>query len=110
MSKKMKNTVRSLTNNPTHLEAPSLSRALDTYGNLNCLIDSSLKEIIKWCAKSTRDDTKERYVFSLKNLEYILEHLSTEMLKNIVQILKRENISPFCIIFGTFCAPFNDFI
>lgn len=44
-------TVRSLTNNPTHLETPSLNRALDTYGNLNCLIDSGLKEIIKWCAK-----------------------------------------------------------
>ena len=77
MSKKMKNTV---TNNPTHLEAPSLSRALDTYGNLNCLIDSSLKEIIKWCAKSTKNDTKERYVFSLKNLDYVLEHVSTEVL------------------------------
>lgn len=83
MSKKMKNTVRSLTNNPTHLEAPSLSRALDTYGNLNCLIDSGLKEIIRWCAKSTKNDTKERYVFSLKNLNYVLEHLSTEVLVTI---------------------------
>lgn len=64
MSKKMKNTVRSLTNNPTHLEAPSLSRALDTYGNLNCLIDSGLNEIIKWCAKVPKMIQK-RDMFSL---------------------------------------------
>lgn len=97
MSKKMKNAVRSLTNNPTHLEAPSLNRALDTYGNLNCLIDSSLKEVIKWCAKSTRDDTKERYIFSLKNLEYILEHLSTEVLVTInITPLKDDNDSVWC--------------
>ena len=63
MSKKIKNNVRSITNNPTYLEAPSLSRALDTYGNLNCLIDSGLNEIIKWCAKSTKDDTKKRDLF-----------------------------------------------
>lgn len=97
MSKKMKNNVRSLTNNPTYLEAPSLSRALDTYGNLNCLIDSSLKEIIKWCAKSAKDDTKERYVFSLKNLDYILGHLSTEVLVTIkVTPLEDENGSIWC--------------
>lgn len=97
MSKKMKNTVRSLTNNPTHLEAPSLSRALDTYGNLNCLIDSGLNEIIRWCAKSTKDDTKKRYVFSLKNLDYVLEHLSTEVLVTIkVTPLEDDNGSIWC--------------
>lgn len=97
MSKKMKNNIRSITNTPTYLEAPSLSRALDTYGNLNGLIDSSLKEIIKWCAKSTRDDTKERYVFSLKNLDYVLEHLSTEVLVTIkVTPLEDDNGSIWC--------------
>lgn len=96
MSKKMKNNVRSLTNNPTHLETPSLNRALDTYGNLNCLIDSGLKEIIKWCAKSTRDDTRERYIFSLKNLEYVLEHLSTEVLVTIKITPLEDNGSIWC--------------
>lgn len=96
MSKKMKNNVRSLTNNPTHLETPSLNRALDTYGNLNCLIDSGLKEIIKWCAKSTRDDTRERYIFSLKNLEYVLEHLSPEVLVTIKVTPLEDNGSIWC--------------
>lgn len=97
MSKKMKNSVRSLTNNPTHLEAPSLNRALDTYGNLNCLIDSSIKEVIRWCAKSTKDDTKERYVFSKKNLDYVLDHLSTEVLVSIqVTPLEDDNGSIWC--------------
>ena len=44
----------------SNLETPSLNRALDTFGNLNCLIDSGLNEIIKWCAKSTKDNTKGR--------------------------------------------------
>ena len=97
MSKKIKNNVRSITNNPTYLEAPSLSRALDTYGNLNCLIDSGLKEIIRWCAKSSKDDTKERYVFSLKNLDYVLEHLSTEVLVTIkVTPFEDDNGSIWC--------------
>ena len=97
MSKKIKNNVRSITNNPTYLEAPSLSRALDTYGNLNCLIDSGLNEIIKWCAKSTKDDTKGRYVFSLKNLDYVLEHLSTEVLVTVkVTPLEDDNGSIWC--------------
>ena len=97
MSKKMKNAVRSITNNPTYLEAPSLNRALDNYGNLNCLIDSGLNEIIKWCAKSTKDDTKGRYVFSLKNLDYILEHLSAEVLVTIkVTPLEDDFGNPWC--------------
>lgn len=97
MSKKMKNSVRSLTNNPTYIEAVSLNKALDTYGNLNCLIDSGLKEIVRWCAKSTRDDTKERYIFSLKNLEYVLEQLSTEVLITIkITPLEDDNGSIWC--------------
>ena len=97
MSKKMKNQVRSLTNNPTYVENGTLNKAIDSYGQLNYLIDSGLKEIIKWCAKSTRDDTKERYVFSLKNLEYILEHLSTEVLVTInVTPLENEFGKPWC--------------
>lgn len=97
MSKKMKNTVRSLTNNPTYVENGTLNRAIDSYGQLNYLIDSGLKEIIKWCAKSTKDDTKERYVFSKKNLDYVLDHLSTEVLVSIqVTPLEDDNGSIWC--------------
>ena len=97
MSKKMKNTVRSLTNNPTYVENGTLNRAIDSYGQLNYLIDSGLKEIIKWCAKSNKDDTKERYVFSKKNLDYVLDHLSTEVLVSIqVTPLEDDNGSIWC--------------
>ena len=97
MSKKMKNTVRSLTNNPVYLERQAVDKAIDSDGQLNYLIDSGLKEIIRWCAKSTREDTKERYVFSLKNLEYVLEHLSTEVLVTIqVTPLEDDNGSIWC--------------
>lgn len=83
MSKMKMKAVRSLTNNPTYIERQAVDKTIDSDGQLNYLIDSGLKEIIRWCAKSTRDDTKERYVFSLKNLEYVLEHLSTEVLVTI---------------------------
>ena len=76
---------------------PALNRAIDSYGQLNYLIDSGLKEIIKWCAKSTREDTKERYIFSLKNLEYVLNHLSTEVLVTIkVTPLEDDFGKPWC--------------
>ena len=54
-----------------------------TYGQLNELIDKSLKEVIRWCAKNTKDDSKERYVFSQKDVDYIIDSLSTETLAKI---------------------------
>lgn len=54
-----------------------------TYGGLNALIDKSLKEVIRWCAKSTKDDSKERYVFSQRDVDFIIDSLSTEVLVKI---------------------------
>lgn len=54
-----------------------------TYGGLNALIDKSLKEVIRWCAKSTKDDSKERYVFSQRDVDFIIDSLSTEVLAKI---------------------------
>lgn len=54
-----------------------------TYGGLNALIDKSLKEVILWCAKSTKDDSKERYVFSQRDVDFIINNLSTEDLSRI---------------------------
>lgn len=54
-----------------------------TYGGLNALIDKSLKEVIRWCAKSTKDDSKERYVFSQRDVDFIIDSLSTETLAKI---------------------------
>lgn len=97
MSKKMKNAVRSLTNNPIYLERQAVDKAIDSNGQLNYMIEASLKEVIRWCAKSTKDDTKERYLFSLKNLEYVLEHLSTDVLVTIkVTPLEDEFGKPWC--------------
>ena len=63
----------------------TLNYPTTTYGRLNAIADKSLKEIIRWCAKGTGDDSnsKERYVFSQKDVDYIIDSLSTETLAKI---------------------------
>ena len=67
-----------------------------TYGGLNALIDKSLKEVIRWCAKSTKDDSKERYVFSQRDVDFIIDSLSTETLAKINITPLEEDCKVWC--------------
>lgn len=82
--------VRSITynTNPISVKTPVANTAIDGMGQLNYLIDSSIKEIIRWANRdfSSSDahyGERNRYVFNKDTLDFIIERVEPEHLGSL---------------------------